>query len=62
MSKQFKLKFAAVLGVAVLVAACAAWAVTEAPKSAEENKVASRAVRSRRRTSMRSFSPWAPRA
>ena len=42
MSKQFKLKFAAVFGVAVLAAACAAWAATEAPKPAEENKVLAR--------------------
>ena len=42
MSKQFKLKFAAVLGVAVLAAACAAWAATEALKPAEANRVLAR--------------------
>ena len=42
MSKQFKLKFAALLGVAVLAAACAAWAATEAPKPAEANRVLAR--------------------
>ena len=38
MSKQFKLKFAAILGVVVLATSCAAWASHEASKPTEEKE------------------------